>query len=103
MDAEQERLIGSQGTALAVDDWVFLRPEQAQGLFDAFGELRLLRHGRLGGAVRRSHDRPADRDGAREAHARDAGHRDAREIVALALERCSICLGNGRRRIWRVR
>lgn len=47
--ANQERLIGSQGTALRVDDWVFLRPEQAQGLFEAFSELRLLRHGRLVG------------------------------------------------------
>ncbi|HLD66942.1 MAG TPA: alanine racemase [Pseudomonas sp.] len=45
----QERLIGSLGTALAVDDWVFLRPRQAEGLFEGFSELRLLRHGRLVG------------------------------------------------------
>ncbi|WP_285960149.1 alanine racemase [Pseudomonas tohonis] len=47
--ANQERLIGSPGTALAVDDWVFLRPLLCEGLFDRFGELRLLRHGKLVG------------------------------------------------------
>ncbi|MGH8354886.1 MAG: alanine racemase [Pseudomonas sp.] len=47
--ANQERLLGSAGTALRVDDWVFLRPQQSEGLLDDFDELRLLRHGRLVG------------------------------------------------------
>jgi D-serine deaminase-like pyridoxal phosphate-dependent protein len=47
--ANQERLIGSAGTALAVDNWVFLRPLLCEGLFNRFGELRLLRHGKLVG------------------------------------------------------
>ena len=48
--AHQERLIGSRRTALAGDDWVFLRPQRAEGLLAAFGELRLLRHGRFVGS-----------------------------------------------------
>eukprot|EP01031_Cornospumella_fuschlensis_P005380 gene5380-6700_t len=45
----QERLIGSATTGLGVDDWVFLRPLLSEGLFSGFGQLRLLRHGRLVG------------------------------------------------------
>ncbi|HBX56928.1 MAG TPA: alanine racemase, partial [Pseudomonas sp.] len=41
---------GPRRTALAVDDWVFLRPQRAEGLLAAFGELRLLRHGRFVGS-----------------------------------------------------
>jgi len=47
--ANQERLIGSAGTVLKVDDWVFLRPARSEGLLGDFDELRLLRHGRLVG------------------------------------------------------
>ena len=48
--ANQERLIGSKQTALLVDDWVFLRPQRAEGLFAEFDELRLLRRGRFVGS-----------------------------------------------------
>jgi D-serine deaminase-like pyridoxal phosphate-dependent protein len=47
--ANQERLTGSAGTALTVGDWVFLRPQQSEGLLRAFDELRLLRHGQFVG------------------------------------------------------
>lgn len=47
--ANQERLNGSQATALAVDDWVFLRPQLSEGVLDDFAELRLLRNNRLVG------------------------------------------------------
>ncbi len=47
--ANQERLIGSASTALAVDDWAFLRPQLSEGLLDDFSELRLWRHNRLVG------------------------------------------------------
>ncbi|WP_263147582.1 alanine racemase [Pseudomonas sp. RIT-PI-AD] len=47
--ADQDRLQGSDGTALAVDDWVFLRPFLSEGLLGDFGELRLLRRGHLVG------------------------------------------------------
>ena len=46
----QERLIGSNHTALQVDDWVFLRPQRSEGLFAEFSELRLLRRGRFVGS-----------------------------------------------------
>ncbi|HWV07897.1 MAG TPA: alanine racemase [Pseudomonas sp.] len=48
--ANQERLIGSERTAVGVDDWVFLRPERSEGVLTAFNELRLLRHGRFVGS-----------------------------------------------------
>lgn len=48
--ANQERLIGSERTAVAVDDWVFLRPDRSEGVLTAFNELRLLRHGRFVGS-----------------------------------------------------
>lgn len=48
--ANQERLIGSNHTALQVDDWVFLRPQRSEGLFAEFSELRLLRRGRFVGS-----------------------------------------------------
>ena len=47
--ANQERLNGSLNTALAVDDWVFLRPHLSEGVLDDFSELRLLRNNRLVG------------------------------------------------------
>lgn len=47
--ANQERLIGSHHSGLRVDDWVFLRPQRAEGLIESFAELYLLRHGRLVG------------------------------------------------------
>ncbi|NWL75908.1 alanine racemase [Pseudomonas taiwanensis] len=47
--ANQERLIGSGATGLAVDDWVFLRPEQSEGTLGEFADLRLLRRGNLVG------------------------------------------------------
>lgn len=47
--ANQERLIGSPGTALGVDDWVFLRPAQSEGTLAGFADLRLLRRGNLVG------------------------------------------------------
>ena len=50
--ANQERVNGSRQTALAVDDWVFLRPQLSEGLLDDFGELRLLRNNRLVGSWR---------------------------------------------------
>ena len=48
--ANQERLIGSAGTDLQVDDWVFLRPHRSEGLFELFNQLVLLRNGRLVGS-----------------------------------------------------
>ena len=48
--ANQERLIGSAGTGLQVDDWVFLRPLRSEGLFELFNQLYLLRNGRLVGS-----------------------------------------------------
>ena len=48
--ANQERLIGSAGTGLQVDDWVFLRPQRSEGLFELFNQLYLLRNGRLVGS-----------------------------------------------------
>ncbi|MDO9618146.1 MAG: alanine racemase [Pseudomonas sp.] len=48
--ANQERLIGSAGTGLQVDDWVFLRPQRSEGLFELFNQLVLLRNGRLVGS-----------------------------------------------------
>jgi D-serine deaminase-like pyridoxal phosphate-dependent protein len=48
--ANQERLIGSAGTELEVDDWVFLRPQRSAGLFELFNQLVLLRSGRLVGS-----------------------------------------------------
>ena len=48
--ANQERLIGSMGTGLHVDDWVFLRPQRSEGLFELFNQLYLLRNGRLVGS-----------------------------------------------------
>jgi D-serine deaminase-like pyridoxal phosphate-dependent protein len=45
--ANQERVNGSSATALAVDDWVFLRPQLSEGLLDDFAELRLVRNNRL--------------------------------------------------------
>lgn len=48
--ANQERLIGSLGTGLQVDDWVFLRPQRSEGLFELFNQLVLLRNGRLVGS-----------------------------------------------------
>ncbi|WP_347505141.1 alanine racemase [Pseudomonas anguilliseptica] len=48
--ANQERLIGSDGTGLQVDDWVFLRPQRSEGLFELFNQLVLLRNGRLVGS-----------------------------------------------------
>jgi D-serine deaminase-like pyridoxal phosphate-dependent protein len=48
--ANQERLVGSNGTALGIEDWVFLRPRRSEGLFAGFGELRLLRRGRFVGS-----------------------------------------------------
>ncbi|MFC4862267.1 alanine racemase [Pseudomonas sp. MAHUQ-62] len=47
--ANQERLIGSRSTGLAVDDWVFLRPTQSEGTLGEFADLRLLRRGNLVG------------------------------------------------------
>ncbi len=47
--ANQERLIGSSSTGVAVNDWVFLRPARSERLFADFDHLRLLRHGRLVG------------------------------------------------------
>lgn len=47
--ANQERLIGSRATGLAVDDWVFLRPAQSEGILGEFADLRLLRRGNLVG------------------------------------------------------
>jgi D-serine deaminase-like pyridoxal phosphate-dependent protein len=47
--ANQERLIGSAASGLSADDWVFLRPAVSEGLLGAFGELQLLRGGRLVG------------------------------------------------------
>lgn len=47
--ANQERLIGSAQTALTVDDWVFLRPQLSENLFNLFSEARLLRKDRLVG------------------------------------------------------
>ncbi|BAN46299.1 alanine racemase [Metapseudomonas resinovorans] len=47
--ANQERLIGSRATALAVDDWVFLRPAQSETTLGEFADLRLLRGGSLVG------------------------------------------------------
>ncbi|MDH4870238.1 alanine racemase [Pseudomonas sp. BN515] len=47
--ANQERLIGSRATKLAVDDWVFLRPMQSEGTLGEFADLRLLRRGSLVG------------------------------------------------------
>lgn len=47
--ANQERLIGSRAARLAVDDWVFLRPEQSEGTLGEFADLRLLRRGNLVG------------------------------------------------------
>ncbi len=43
--AKKERLIGSGAAGLAVDDWVFLRPEQPEGTLGDFADLRLLRRG----------------------------------------------------------
>ncbi|MEN0106609.1 MAG: alanine racemase [Pseudomonas sp.] len=40
---------GSRATALAVDDWVFLRPQLSEGLLDDFAELSLVRNNRLVG------------------------------------------------------
>jgi len=54
--ANQERLIGSLGTGLQVDDWVFLRPQRSEGLFELFNQLVLLRNGRLVGSWA-AHDR----------------------------------------------
>lgn len=48
--ANQERLIGSAGTGLQVDDWVFLRPQRSEGLLELFNQLYLLRNGRLVGS-----------------------------------------------------
>ena len=48
--SNQERLIGSAGTGLQVDDWVFLRPQRSEGLFELFNQLYLLRNGRLVGS-----------------------------------------------------
>nr|WP_298144617.1 alanine racemase [uncultured Pseudomonas sp.] len=48
--ANQERLIGSRLTGLQTDDWVFLRPQRSEALFDEFSELRLLRRGRFVGS-----------------------------------------------------
>ncbi|MGB4075583.1 alanine racemase [Pseudomonas sp.] len=48
--ANQERLIGSASTGLHVDDWVFLRPQRSEGLFELFNQLVLLRNGRLVGS-----------------------------------------------------
>jgi D-serine deaminase-like pyridoxal phosphate-dependent protein len=48
--ANQERLIGSAGTGLEIDDWVFLRPQRSEGLFELFNQLVLLRKGRLVGS-----------------------------------------------------
>lgn len=47
--ANQERLISSRATGLAVDDWVFLRPNQSEDTLGAFAGLRLLRHSNLVG------------------------------------------------------
>jgi D-serine deaminase-like pyridoxal phosphate-dependent protein len=47
--ANQERVNGSRQTALAVDDWVFLRPQLSEGVLDDFASLRLLRNNRLVG------------------------------------------------------
>lgn len=47
--ANQERLIGSAGNALRVDDWVFLRPAISERLLGSFSEIRLLRAGRFVG------------------------------------------------------
>jgi D-serine deaminase-like pyridoxal phosphate-dependent protein len=47
--ANQERLIGSRGTQLSTQDWVFLRPALSEGLLGDFGEIRLLRRGQLVG------------------------------------------------------
>jgi len=41
--ANQERLTGSHGSALSVDDWVFLRPAISEGLLADFGDVHLLR------------------------------------------------------------
>ncbi|MFP6851098.1 MAG: alanine racemase [Pseudomonas sp.] len=48
--ANQERLTGSAGTGLQVDDWVFLRPQRSEGLLELFNQLYLLRNGRLVGS-----------------------------------------------------
>lgn len=47
--ANQERVNGSRATAMAADDWVFLRPQLSEGLLGDFAELRLLRNNRLVG------------------------------------------------------
>ncbi|HEX5842933.1 MAG TPA: alanine racemase [Pseudomonas sp.] len=47
--ANQERLIGSSAMALAVNDWVFLRPQRSEALFEQFNELYLLRNGHFVG------------------------------------------------------
>ncbi|MDP3814784.1 alanine racemase [Pseudomonas sp.] len=47
--ANQERLLGSGSSGLGVDDWVFLRPQRAEGLIESFAELYLLRNERLVG------------------------------------------------------
>ncbi|HLA30620.1 MAG TPA: alanine racemase [Pseudomonas sp.] len=47
--ANQERLLGSGSSGLGVDDWVFLRPQRAEGLIESFPELYLLRNERLVG------------------------------------------------------
>lgn len=41
--ANQERLIGSAGSALGAGDWIFFRPDISKGLLAEFAELRLLR------------------------------------------------------------
>lgn len=47
--ANQERLMGSSGTQLTNQDWVFLRPAISEGLLGDFSEIRLLRRGQLVG------------------------------------------------------
>lgn len=47
--ANQERLVGSDATGLAVDDWVFLRPTHSEGTLGEFADLRLLRRRSLVG------------------------------------------------------
>ena len=47
--ANQERLIGGEGTQLTSNDWVFLRPATSEGVLGDFSEIRLLRRGQLVG------------------------------------------------------
>lgn len=43
----QEMLNGSAATDLAVDDWVFLRPDQSEFVFLQFGDIAVLEQGRI--------------------------------------------------------